>query len=77
MLKFDVNTIYEDVCNWSQTAEALKAWTLEEMKKELADIIGDNKIIDENGEEITLEELAKMYLATAHYIGSELDNNAE
>lgn len=73
MLKFDTSTIHEDVCNWTQTAEELRAWTVETMKKELTDIFGVNKVVHEHGEEITIEELAKLYTEEAHALAEELE----
>lgn len=76
MLKFDTSTIYGDVCHWTQTAEELKAWTVDEMKSEIAGIFGTAGTIHENGEEVTLEEIAKLYTEAAHQIGKEMEQRA-
>ena len=73
MLKFDTSTIYDDVCNWTQTVEELKAWTVDEMESELAGIFGTVGTIHENGEEVTLEELARLYTEAAHSIAEEME----
>lgn len=73
MLKFDTSTIHDDVCNWTQTAEELKAWTVDEMESELADIFGTAGTIHEDGEEVTLEELARLYTEAAHSIAEEME----
>lgn len=73
MLYFDLSTIHDDVLNWEQTPEELEAWTESEMKNELLDIFGtDNGIIHEDGEEISIDDLAKLYTETAHEIAKEL-----
>lgn len=73
MLKFDTSTIRDDVSNWTQTAEELNAWTVDEMKSELAGIFGTAGTIHENGEEVTLEELARLYTEAAHSIAEEME----
>lgn len=72
MLIFDTSTIYGDIMNWEQSPEELAAWTEEAMQNELFGILGDNITIHENGEEIQLKELAKLYTETAHEIAEEL-----
>lgn len=76
MLKFDTSTIYGDVCNWTQTAEELKAWTVDEMISELADIFGTDGTIHEDGEEVTLEEIARLYTEAAHSLAEEMEKRA-
>ena len=73
MLYFDLSTIHDDVLNWEQTPEELESWTESEMKNELLDIFGtDNGMIHEDGEEISIDDLAKLYTETAHEIAAEL-----
>lgn len=72
MLIFDTSTIYGDVLSWEQTPEELAGWTTESMKEELFAIFGNEGTIHDDGEEITLDELAELYTETAHEIAEEL-----
>lgn len=73
MKKYDFSEIYDDVCNWTQTAEELAAWTVPQMLAELKDMekSGDLKEI-ESEDGITLEEAAEEYTEAAHRLAAEL-----
>jgi hypothetical protein len=73
MKKYDFPRIYDDVCNWTQTAEELAAWTVPQMLAELKDMekSGDLKE-NEAADGITLEEAAEAYTEAAHRLAVEL-----
>lgn len=73
MKKYIFPNIYDDVCNWTQTAEELAAWTVPQMLAELKEMERSGDLADNEAQNgLTLEELAEAYTEAAHKLAAEL-----